>query len=159
MRLSCEIGQALFPHPQWRRLSDLWASCYPLAGLAPSRRSLFAELEAAMPGFVGLLVNHRPAALRGRSLSEALEVDARSPARLATLFLQWRRAPERMYRAAPSLVFAVVGQARADGRLSPEEENHLLAKLLTHWALRNALVPAADDRRRIRFDDSHRRLT
>jgi len=159
VRLSCEIGQALFPHSQWRRLSELWASFYPLAGLDASRRALFAELEAAMPGFVGLLVNHRPAALRGRSLSEALEVDERSPAKLAALFLQWRRTPERMYRAAPSLVFAVVGQARADGRLSPEEESHLLAKLLTHWALRNALVPAADGRRRIRFDDSHRRLT
>ena len=40
-----------------------------------------------------------------------------------------------MYRAAPSLVFAVLGQARADGRVSPEDESHLLAKLLTHWAL------------------------
>jgi hypothetical protein len=33
-------------------------------------------------------------------------------------------------------VFAVVGQARADGRLAPETESELLAKLLTHWALR-----------------------
>jgi hypothetical protein len=41
-----------------------------------------------------------------------------------------------MYRAAPCLVFAVVGQARADGRLAPETESELLAKLLTHWALR-----------------------
>jgi hypothetical protein len=37
------------------------------------------------------------------------------------------------------LVFAVLGQARADGQLSPEDEAVLLAKLLTHWALRSSL--------------------
>jgi hypothetical protein len=40
-----------------------------------------------------------------------------------------------MYRAPPTLVFAVIGQARADGHMTPEEESHLLGKLLTHWAL------------------------
>jgi hypothetical protein len=44
-----------------------------------------------------------------------------------------------MYRAAPSLVFAVLGQARAVGQLSPEDESALLAKLLTNWALRSTL--------------------
>ena len=33
-----------------------------------------------MPGLVTLLVNHRPKALRGRSLAEALGVSARQPA-------------------------------------------------------------------------------
>jgi hypothetical protein len=36
-------------------------------------------------------------------------------------------------------VFAVIGQARADGLISPEYESDLLAKLLTHWALRATL--------------------
>ena len=36
-----------------------------------------------MPGLVTLLVNHRPTALRGRSLAEALGVSSRQPARLA----------------------------------------------------------------------------
>ena len=44
-----------------------------------------------------------------------------------------------MYRASPSLVFAVLGQARAGGRASPEDESRLLAKLLTHWALASTL--------------------
>ena len=44
-----------------------------------------------------------------------------------------------MYRASPSLVFAVIGQARADGKLSPEDESLLLCKLLTFWALRATL--------------------
>jgi hypothetical protein len=45
-----------------------------------------------------------------------------------------------MYQAAPVLVFAVIGQARADGILSPEHESILLARLLAHWALRNTLT-------------------
>ena len=44
-----------------------------------------------------------------------------------------------MYRAPPSLVFAVIGQARSDNRLSPEDESLLLGKLLTHWALASTL--------------------
>ena len=60
-----------------------------------------------------------------------------------SLFRTWRRLPPLMYRARPSLVFAVLGQARADGRLSPENESELLGKLLTHWALRSTLDVSA----------------
>jgi hypothetical protein len=44
-----------------------------------------------------------------------------------------------MRRASPSLVFAVLGQARADGTISPEAESGLLADLLKEWALRSTL--------------------
>jgi hypothetical protein len=139
VKLSCAMGNALYPHPQWERLATLWESFYPLEGLHAERRALLTKLQASMPGFVALLVHHRPEALRGRSLIEALDVLGRQPARLASLFQIWRKAPSAMYRAAPSLVFAVIGQARADGMISPEYESTLLAKLLTHWALRTTL--------------------
>ena len=58
---------------------------------------------------------------------------------LAALFGAWSKAPRRMYRAPPSLVFAALGQAKADGGLSPEDESDLLAKLLTYWAMRSTL--------------------
>ena len=48
-----------------------------------------------------------------------------------------------MYRAAPTLAFAVIGQARSDGRMSPEQESTILAKLLTHWALSSTLEVSA----------------
>jgi hypothetical protein len=139
VRLSCAMGAALYPHSQWQRLAQLWDSYYPLDGLDAQRRRLFAELLAAMPGFVSLLVNHRPRTLRGRSLQEALATSQRQPAQLDALFTAWQQAPAAMYRAAPSLVFAVLGQARANARLTPEQESHLFAKLLRHWALRSAL--------------------
>lgn len=143
VKLSCAVGNALYPHPQWERLARLWESFYPLAGLDTERKRLIGKLETSMPGFVALLVHHRPEALRGRSLREVLDVTQRQPARLTVLFQIWRRAPARMYQASPSLVFAVLGQARADGRLSPEGESTLLTKLLTHWALRSTLDTSA----------------
>ncbi|MDM0018910.1 hypothetical protein [Variovorax saccharolyticus] len=139
VRLSCAMGQAMYPHPQWARLAALWDAYYPLDGLDSGTRRLFDELLAAMPGFVGLLVDHRPRSLRGRSLKEALGVADRQPAQLAATFRTWRGAPAALYRAPPTLVFAVLGQARANGQITPEEESHLFAKLLTHWALRGAL--------------------
>jgi hypothetical protein len=137
--LSCAMGQALYPHPQWERLAGAWSAFYPTATLEPDTLALLASLRRSMPDFVALLIQHRPAALRGRSLPEALEVAARQPARLGQLYRQWSRAPAQMYQAAPSLVFAVLGQARSDGLVAPEDENVVLAKLLTHWALRSTL--------------------
>jgi hypothetical protein len=139
VKLSCAMGNALYPSPQWARLADLWDSFYPIQAIDPARQQLLMQLQESMPGFVGLIVNLRPRTLRGRSLTEVLGVTERQPARLAELFRAWNRSPEAMYRAAPTLVFAVLGQARADGRLNPEEEGALLAKLLTHWALRSTL--------------------
>jgi hypothetical protein len=143
VKLSCAMGRALYPHRQWDRIERLWESYYPPAGLAPALLARLAALQASMPALVELLARHRPAALRGSTLPQALGVAARQPERLARLFRLWQRAPARMYRAAPSLVFAVLGQARADGALEPEPEAALLGRLLTHWALRSTLDTSA----------------
>jgi hypothetical protein len=136
VKLSAAIGEALYPHPQWQRVSALWESYYPPVGLAAETQDLLAQLLENMPAFVGLLVNHRPRALRGRSLMEVMDIAPRQPARLAALYRQWGSNPSDMYRASPVLAFAVIGQARADGDISPEDESTLLSKLLTYWALR-----------------------
>lgn len=139
VKLSCAMGEALYPHPQWARLAAMWEAFYPTHGLDAGSLGLLRRLQALMPAFVSVLVQHRPAALRGRTLAQVLDVTERRPARLTTLFRLWSRQPALMYRAPPSLVFAVIGQARCDGRLSPEDESQLLGKLLTHWALTSTL--------------------
>jgi hypothetical protein len=48
-----------------------------------------------------------------------------------------------MRDAAPTIAFAVIGQARADGLISPEAEGNLVANLLTYWALRSTLDTSA----------------
>ena len=117
----------------------MWESFYPPSGLAQTTRDLLAALQAGMPAFVTLLINHRPKALRGRSLIEVIDPQWRQPSRLAALYRNWNSDPSEMYRASPSLVFAVIGQARADGKIAAEDESLLLGKLLTHWALRATL--------------------
>ncbi len=144
VKLSCAIGQALYPHPQWGRLARLWEAYYPLDGLDAAQRRNYEALQATLPGFVALLINHRPQSLRGRSLAEALQVQNRQPQQLQALFSAWGQEPARMYQASPVLAFAVIGQARIDGRMSPEQESAILAKLLTHWALHSTLAVSAD---------------
>lgn len=130
VKLSCAIGEALYPHPQWQRIGRMWESFYPLESLDAERRGLIDRIEAAIPEFVTLLADHRPASLHGESLREVMDLEARRPRRLAALFADWTRTPARMYRAPPALTFAVLGQARVEGKLSPEDESRLLTKLL-----------------------------
>jgi hypothetical protein len=139
VKLSAAIGKALYPQAAWDRLIGAWEEFYPLAGVAEEQHRLFTMLERTMPGLVTLLVNHRPAALKGRSLVEALDTSGLQPAGLRALLAKWRAEPGQMYQAGPTLVFAVIGQGRADGNVTPEEESVVVGKLLSHWALQSTL--------------------
>jgi hypothetical protein len=139
VKLSCAMGRALYPHPQWEAWAALWESFYPTGGLDEERLRVLAALEATIPALVSLLVHQRPKLLRGKSLLEALAVEERQPDRLQAYYQAWGASPNRMRNAAPTLVFAVVGQARAEGRITPEQESRILANLLTYWATDSAL--------------------
>jgi hypothetical protein len=67
----------------------------------------------------------------------------RHPERLARLWNWCRQANDRIRQLAPSLAFAVLGQARALGDLSPERESRTVERLLTYWAIRSTLEPAS----------------
>lgn len=138
--LSAAMGAALYPDPQWSRLTALWRELYPLNDdvAAPARR-LIGMVERTIPDFVRLLLDLRPPKLGGESLAEAMRPQRRTPALLRE---RWRRSGGRFQAlrdAPPSLAFAIVGQARADGTLTPEGEGRLLVDLLTYWALRSTL--------------------
>lgn len=139
-RLSCAMGAALYPDPQWRRLSEVWAQLYPLHDdLTEMQQRLIGLLEKSMPDFVDLLLSFRPRLMRGHSLCEGMRPHLRTPERLRAMWQASRGSFERLRTGAPSLLFAVLGQARADGALSPEGESRLLSDLLKYWALRDAL--------------------
>ncbi|MFE3456269.1 hypothetical protein ACFXKD_01905 [Nocardiopsis aegyptia] len=133
--LSASIGARLYPHPQWRRLVRAWTALYPAA----SDRAEFDRLLATLPELVDLLAGHRSPALDGRSLARSLPLRDRAPARLRGIALRWRRDPRTAAHLSPSLAFAVVGQARADGLVSPGDESRLVRGLLERWALDRAL--------------------
>ncbi|MFE0103456.1 hypothetical protein [Streptomyces sp. NPDC059009] len=143
VRLSCALGEALYPHPQWRELGRLWAQLYPLRRAPLELRDLIAALEQSMPRFVSLLAGHRPLALRGARLADLLPRTARAPGILLARHRAWSRRPDLMHGAPPTLVLAVLGQARAAALITPEQESRLLGELLTHWALAGTLDTAS----------------
>ncbi len=147
VKLSAAVGEALYPQPLWQRLHALWESYYPRQGLGAEQRRLFDLLEHTLPEMVGLLLQQRPSALGGASLVDALETRQLEPARLTRLLRRWRHQPSEMYTARPIVAFAALGQGRALGDVSPEEESVALAKLLTHWALRSNQRALGNDAR------------
>ena len=70
-----------------------------------------------MPGFVRLVLGLRTPALRGHALGQVLRTADRSPDRLVRLYRTWTADASAIRRTRPALAFAVVGQARARGRL------------------------------------------
>jgi hypothetical protein len=140
VKFSAALGEAIYPQRAWSRLVELWESYYPIGRLDASQRQLFADLEHSIPTLVDIILSHRPTRLRGDTLLEALDTDELQPARLRRLLQDWRVSPQDMYRARPVVVFAAIGQGRADGKLTPEEESTVFTKLLTFWALRSSLL-------------------
>jgi hypothetical protein len=138
VRLSIALGAALYPHPQWAALTQQWAALYPLGGLPAKKRQLIELLVTLLPEFAQLVLNHRSPALRGQRLMELFPVAERQPAQLQALFRAWQAQPGLREGSAPSLVFAVIGQAKADGRITAGEEAQVLTRLLTRWALNRA---------------------
>lgn len=144
VRLAIEMGRALWPDRQWDALDRLWADLYPPTGLDPLRATAIALLEQTKADLARELLEHRPRALRGARLRDVFDLPARSPARLRATFAAWRRAPTAALATPPSLAFAVLGQARADGALPPGAEGRITARLLTAWAVGRAFQrPAA----------------
>lgn len=144
VKLSAALGEALYPQSAWGQLAQLWESYYPPTRLNDTQKRLLQLLERTIPALVGALVNHRPDVLRGRSMAEALDLTQRQPVRLRSLLHRWRNSPREMYESPPTIVFAVIGQGRVDGRISPEEESVVVGKLLNHWALQSTLQAAAN---------------
>jgi hypothetical protein len=140
---SCAIGRALFPDPQWRGLAAIWGELYPLGRDVPPEA---AALAAHAPELAELLAAHRPKALQGLSLREALRVHERSPRRLRNMWRDGRGDAVTLAAAGPTLALAVLGQARADGRLRPAEDGALHAQLLQAWALAGAVSVASRPR-------------
>ncbi|RII30357.1 MAG: hypothetical protein CXR30_08585 [Geobacter sp.] len=143
VKLSCTMGDALYPHPQWEMLGRVWETFYPQQGLGKEQVDMFTLLEKNIPQLVSLILGHRPTSLRGKSLGEAIVSHDRQPLRLRSLWSSWRQTPQLMRQAPPALVFAVIGQAKADGAMGAGEESPVLAELLRYWALRVTLDTSA----------------
>ena len=135
VRLNCVLGRMLFPDPQWDWLDGFWQSAFPREGLSEDRSVLLEQLEHTAPQLAELLLGHRARALRGRSLAEILPLEERDVGYLRRRFESWGARSSGLCKARPTLALAVLGQARLDGRISPEREAITLRRLLTQWAV------------------------
>lgn len=131
--LACALGQALYPHPQWARHAALWQALYPLQAAPPAARVGLHTAAGAAAAFAEALLEQRPRSAGGSSLRALLANRACEAAALRPLW------PAPLFALPPARACAVLGQARADGRLSPEDEARRMTQLLTHWALRRTL--------------------
>lgn len=135
VKISLAFGRALYPDPQWDRLESLWEQMYPTSAIKPAQRDLLRVLNETLPHFAQLVLNHRPTSLHGEAFREVFPIATRQPGQLRRLHRLWQQQPDAIYKARPGLVFATVGQARADSAMSPDEENRLLTQVLRQWAL------------------------
>jgi hypothetical protein len=143
VKMSCALGNVLYPDRQWDVFARIWAALYPIERIDGPRRALLEALDASLPAVATLLVEHRAAALGGKSLREALTESERQPARLRALHRAWQSHPKRRLDAPPSLALAVIAQGAADELVTPESESRLVGELLTHWALQSTLDRSA----------------
>ncbi len=137
--LSARIGMALYPSEQWSRITSVWMSLYPLEPVRDQQRALIDGLLKTMDEFVTVLLQHRPPSLRGQALGAVLRSADRSPEALSATWRAWQSRPRDARRASPTLLFAVVGQARANGQITPETESLLVRQHLARWAASDAL--------------------
>ncbi|WP_250532357.1 hypothetical protein [Caballeronia sp. ATUFL_F1_KS39] len=144
VKLSIAMGRALYPHPQWNELEQVWERLYPREQMSASQRKTFDALDRSVPVFVDTLLALRPPALRGRSLGDALHLPDRHPQRLLELWQHVRLRPQQLLANTPTLAFAVLGQARYSGMLPANDELRIIAALLQRWALAGYLPWKAD---------------
>ena len=137
VKISLAFGKILYPDDQWQRLERLWQTMYPVTGLQPATVQLINNLEATLADFAQLVVLHKPAKLRGLEVRQLFALQHRQPQQLRSLYQGWRHNQSLITKQRPTLVFAVIGQARADDVITPFTENKLLSKMLRHWALVN----------------------
>jgi hypothetical protein len=137
VKISLAFGKILYPEDQWYRLERLWETMYPKTNLKQEQLEIISNLELTLPLFAKLVVDHRPVKLKGQSLKDIFPLQARHPEQLRIYYRQWRNNYKIMANQRPSLVFAVIGQARADNVITTFSENRVLSKMLKHWALVN----------------------
>ena len=148
--ISIAFGEILFPDPQWQGLKTLWQCLYPTKELPEKTKQLLEAFTACLPLFVRLVTQHHNTQTRGQPLQQLFYIEKRQPKILRQYFTDWQIKDEHQKaftrdniellstRFAPSLLFAVIGQARADGRINAAVESRLLEKILRHWALMRA---------------------
>jgi hypothetical protein len=136
VQIAIAFGKKLYPHQLWDDLWQTWQSFYPLNGLTTEQTQAIKNLEATLPTFVELVLTHRNTQTGKQRIMDLFPLAARQPKQLEILFQQWKSQPQLMKEAPSSLVFAVLGFAKAQKFISAVDESRILTQQLKDWAFR-----------------------
>jgi hypothetical protein len=134
--LSCIMGTKIYPHNQWQFYYQMWEQFYPTGNLSAEKVLLLNKLKKIMPKVVDIILNHKPKSLNGKKIIEIFPVISRQPLELQKYYGKIQANTEFINQMSPTLLFAVIGQAKADNKITAETESRILSKQLTRWAFK-----------------------
>lgn len=140
--LSCRIGAQLYPDDQWQRIEQLWIALYPPSNLNAQTWQIINLLLDTADAFADMLINKRFKSLKGKRLTDCLGAANRNPDYLRGLWQQHEDKTTEIKNIKPTLAFAVLGQAKVDGKLLAGNEDKIISTLLQDWAVRRSMTCA-----------------
>jgi hypothetical protein len=124
----------LFPHLQWDKVWQMWQTFYPIDDLPADKKAILTMLDEEEKNFVQLVLSYTSKILKGKQLAQIFPYGERQPIMLQQLFQAWKKNKDLIENASPTMVFAVLGQAKFDQAINAVEENKLLTQQLRNWA-------------------------
>lgn len=134
--LSCAFGKRLYPHSQWDKLWEMWKEFYPKEGLRNHVAEDINKIERETPAFVDLVLNHSTKEMKGKKLFELFPLSERRPENLKKIYQLWKTKKISFHGMLPTLVFAMLGQAKADLAIDAGVESAVLTRQLKRWAFK-----------------------
>ncbi|NCD68721.1 hypothetical protein [Mucilaginibacter agri] len=134
VQISCWFGKRFYPHPQWDKLWLMWNSFYPREGLDKESLRIMNAIELELDAFIEILIHHSTKEMRGKKLMELFPIAERQPDKLKQLYQLWNKKKISLSAMPPTLVFAVMGQAKAELEIDASAESSVLTRQLRHWA-------------------------
>ncbi len=137
--LSCRIGAQLYPDDQWQRIEQLWMNLYPPTNINTQTSKVIHILLETADTFADLLIKKRFISLQGRRLPDCLGVANKNPDKLRRIWEEHENSTTEIDKLKPTFAFAVLGQAKVDGKLFARNEDKIISALLQNWAVRRSL--------------------
>jgi hypothetical protein len=139
VKISCALGKALYPDPQWNSIEQLWENLYPLSSVHKNTIDKLMCLQKLLPAYTDFLMNLKFDNLDNRTLHETFSLCDIFPYRLRQRFDSWTVNHDLLRFASPTIALATIGQANVDEKISPSQESKLIERLLGFWALKSSL--------------------
>ena len=144
VKLSCAMGRALYPDPQWSVVEKAWESLYPPSALSTSVQETLLQVSALLPRFATLVATHRNTKTKGQPLSAVAARRDVAPDNLRAIGERLAKGHPVLETLSPIIAVAVLGQRRFGGRMLPRAEGRVLQQLLTRWATARSLASDAN---------------